>query len=372
MIKAAIIGSTGSIGTQALDVVRKSNGELKVVSLAAGGNAVLLQQQIDEFNPSVATLERGEIDRNSLETFVGEGSYLNAVTKDCDVVLVAMSGFKAYYAIEKAIDLKIDVALANKEAIVSAGDILLKKARENGVKVFPVDSEHSAVYQCLKSGSEIDKIILTASGGSLRDYTPEMLKKVTAEEVLNHPTWVMGKKITVDSATMLNKGFEVIEAMRLFDCGCGDVDVVIHKDSIVHSMVAFKDGAVVAQMGKPSMKTPISYALYKGARKDAGVDKLDFTNLTLDFKKVEEGKYPLYDLAREVARKGGLYPALLVAADEVAVERFLTGEIAFTKIYDVIKYALDKSKEHIINLSVTKENVLFADSTARKFAKEYK
>lgn len=372
MIKIAVIGSTGSIGTQALDVVRISNGELKVVSLSAGFNATLLENQIKEFKPEIATLERGSVQTGGVKAFCGENAFLNAITEDCDVVLIALSGFKAYYAIEKAIELKKDIALANKEAIVSAGEILIKKAWENGVDIYPVDSEHSAIYQCLKCGKEVDKIILTASGGSLRDYTPEMLSGVTAKEVLNHPTWVMGKKITVDSATMLNKGFEVIEAMRLFNCGYDDVKAVIHKDSIVHSMVAFKDGAVIAQMGKPSMKVPLSYALYRGKRVETGVDKLDFNGLVLDFKEVEKGKYPLFDLSLEVAKLGGLFPAMLVGADEVAVERFLKGEIKFTDVYKAVKYALEKGEKETDGLPVTKDNVLFADSTARKFAREYK
>ena len=373
MIKVAVLGSTGSIGSQALEIIQASGGKLKAVSLAAGSNATLLQKQIAQFKPKIATLEQGNVNAGDCSTklYFGEKAYLNAITEDCDVVLVALTGFAGYHAIKRAIELKKNVAVACKEAIVCGGSLLMQTAKENGVEIYPVDSEHSAIWQCLNMHAQtpFEKLIITASGGAFRDYPIEKLNAVTPELALNHPTWKMGKKITVDCATLMNKGFEVIEAMHLFNTPLEKIEVLLHRESIIHSMVAFKDGSVIAQLGNPTMKVPISLALYGGKREQTGVESPDFNKMQgLTFGQVDMQRYPCFALAIECAKKGGLYPCALSSADEEAVALFLQGKIKFNDIYGAVSYALDKFE----NGPVTEENLILVDSTARKYVGEYK
>ncbi len=369
MIKIALLGSTGSIGRQVLNVVDRYPEKFKIVSLAAGSNAALFCEQINKYKPEVATLSNPEkaVEITSIpkETTVyyGENALLHAVIDSADIVFAAVMGFSGLKAVKLAIEMKKNVALANKETLVAGGELIMPLAKKNGVKIIPVDSEHSAIWQCLdfNSDKEFKKLIITASGGALKNKSLTELKSVTASEALCHPTWQMGKKITIDCATMMNKAFEVIEAMWLFNSPIDKIDVVIHPESIIHSMVEFDDGAMIAQMGNPSMEVPIQLALTYPNRLDSEVESLNLIGKSLNFKEVDCDRYPCFKMALEVIKKGGVYPCAMSAGDEETVKLFLEDKISYLEIKDYIEYAVATAE----NLPVTFENLEKVDKMAR-------
>ncbi len=346
MIKIALIGSTGSIGKQTLKIVKNHPEKFEIVSLSAHNNCSLLLEQILEFKPKVACLDNmpnGEKIPNGVEFYSGENAYLNAVIKEADLVVVSVVGFAGLSAVLKAIDLKKNVALANKESLVVGGEIVTKKAEENGVKIIPIDSEHSAIWQSLHFDKTLPfkRLIITASGGPFRTFTKERLSSVTVEQALNHPTWNMGGKITIDSATMMNKGLEVIEAHWLYNVPYEKIDVVVHKESVIHSLVEYEDNSVICQMSYPTMEIPISLALSYPERLTTEVKSLDLVKLgSLHFEELDKAKFRCFDLAVESGKKGGVYPAIMSGANEQAVYSFLKGQIKFEQIADNIESAL--------------------------------
>lgn len=352
MKKIAILGSTGSIGTQTLDVVRQNAGELAVTALAAGHNTVLLEKQIREFSPRIAAVA-DEADARDLRertkdlevTVLSGMDGLLAVAREeqAEILVTAIVGMMGIRPTIAAIEAGKDIALANKETLVTAGHIIMPLAKEKGVKILPVDSEHSAIFQSLQgeAGNEIEKILLTASGGPFRGKTYEELEHVTVEDALRHPNWSMGRKITVDSATMVNKGLEVMEAKWLFGVSLDQVCVVVHPQSILHSAVEFVDGAVIGQMGVPDMRLPIIYALFYPKRKMLHAKKLDLFSVgTLTFEKPDLETFYGLALAYDAMRAGGNVPTVFNAANERAVAKFLDGKIRFLEIPEMISEAM--------------------------------
>ena len=347
MKKIALIGSTGSIGRQTIRVVERYPDRFRVVAMAANANEELFGEQVAALRPEYAALRREGRELSAprgVRFRRGEGAFAEACGyAAADVVVVAVTGFAGLKATLCAIEAGKDVALANKESLVVGGDLVMRRAREKGVRILPVDSEHSAIWQCLQFDrtAPYRRILLTASGGALRDVPKDRLAQVTAREALAHPNWKMGAKITVDCATMLNKGYEVMEAMHLYGASLAQIEVLIHRESIVHSMVEWEDGAVLAQMGVPSMELPIQLALTYPQRLDCGLPRVDFTALgALHFEAVEEDRYPCFVLAKECARRGGAAPCVLNAAGEVAVDAFLRGQIKYPQIAEIIEKAL--------------------------------
>lgn len=372
MKKIALIGSTGSIGRQVLQVVDKHPESFKIVSLCANKNAKLLSEQISRYKPVIATLTDSLAAQNikNLPTkttfYYGENSMLHAVCECADIVFVAVTGFAGLKAVLSAINQGKTVALANKESLVCGGELVTRLAKEKGVQIIPVDSEHSAIWQCLDFDREkpFENLILTASGGAFRDLPLENLDSVTAEDALKHPNWDMGKKITIDCATMVNKAFEVIEAKWLFNTTYDKIDVLVHPQSIVHSMVSFRDGSVIAQLARADMKLPIALALTYPERVEVSSDKLSLLGKSLDFLSLDDNRYPCFSIVMEAARRGGVYPCALSCANEVAVEYFLQGKIKFSKIQDVLRYVLD----NITPMDVTYDNLVGVDKLARSLA----
>lgn len=372
MKKIALLGSTGSIGKQVLEVVDVHPDLYRITALTANKNYKDLQAQMWRYKPDIAVLCDPEYAKyvteipNGVSFYYGENAMLHAAISDCDLVFVAVTGFSGLSAVICAIENGKDVALANKESLVAGGEIVTALAEKHGVNLIPVDSEHSAIWQALNFDRKksFEKLIITASGGAFRDYDYEDLKKVTAKEALLHPNWKMGAKITVDCATMVNKGFEVAEAKWLFNADLDKIDVVIHRESVVHSMVQFSDGAILAQMGEPSMKVPISLALTYPDRLDVGVKKLCFDGLSLNFSKPDLKRYPCFPLVLEAIKRGKNYPCALSAANEIAVNLFLSGKIGYTEIYDYLAQSLDETKAE----NVTKESLLVTDKQARSRA----
>lgn len=375
MIKIALLGSTGSIGRQVLNVAERYSEKFRIVSMAAGSNAALFEKQINKFKPEIATIRNPadlyKITEIPKETslFYGENALLHAVTEKADIVVAAVTGYAGLKAVKAAIEMKKNVALANKETLVAGGSVIMPLAEKNGVKIIPVDSEHSAIWQCLDFNEEkkFRKLIITASGGAFRDLKKADLNKVTAADALRHPNWLMGNKITIDCATMMNKGFEVIEAMWLFNAAPKDIEVLIHPQSLIHSMVEFDDGAILAQMGVPSMELPIQLALTYPERLNTFLNPLSLAGKTLEFKEVDRDFYPCFRLAEQAACEGDNYPCALSAADEVAVSEFLAGRIKFTDIARVAEYVLEKTGRLAVNF----ESLDYTDEKARKTAAEY-
>ena len=368
MKKISILGSTGSIGRQTLDIINKD--EIEVVALACGKNIDLLSKQIERFAPQIVSVEREEdakalaTKHPNLEVFWGEEG-LNAVAEcDADLMINAIMGMVGLEPTYKAIISGKDIALANKETLVAGGEIIMKAAQDKGIEILPVDSEHSAIYQCLNTNKNrinaeniVRRIILTASGGPFRGYSLEELQNVTLKDALNHPNWSMGKKITVDSATMMNKGLEVIEAKWLFDVDLYKIDVHVHPQSIVHSAVEFIDGSIIAQMGMPDMRVPISYAINYGERKkiisasEASMDLeankgMKFTDLfeigNLTFEKPDMSVFKCLAFAYAALEEGKSYPAVLNSANEALVDLFLNEKIQFIDIQNNLESFLDK------------------------------
>lgn len=349
--KIALIGSTGSIGRQVINVVNRYPERFEIVAIAANTGGELFQRQMAEQKPAFAALRaEGETPQGipaNTRFARGEGAFEEACAyPSADVVFVAVTGFAGLKAALCAIGAKKDIALANKECLVAGGDLVMPAAEAAGVRVLPVDSEHSALWQCLSfdRNAPFSKLILTASGGALRDVPLEKLPDMTAKDALAHPNWDMGAKITVDCATMLNKGFEVIEAMHLYNAPLEKIEVVMHRESIVHSMVAFEDGAVLAQMSYPSMELPIQLALTYPERLRANAAPLDFAKLSaLHFSAPDPVRYPCFTLALECAKQGGDMPCALNAAGEVAVQAFLRGQIKYTQIAEIIERTLERT-----------------------------
>ncbi|MDY3248938.1 MAG: 1-deoxy-D-xylulose-5-phosphate reductoisomerase [Candidatus Choladocola sp.] len=352
MKKIAILGSTGSIGTQTLEVVR-ANQDIQVTALSAGKNIHLLEKQIREFRPAVAAVW-DEADAAQLRCAVAdldvkimsgmEGLIAVAVCESAQILVTAIVGMIGIVPTIEAIKAGKDIALANKETLVTAGHIIMPLARKQGVRILPVDSEHSAIFQSLngEDGRQIEKILLTASGGPFRGRTAEELKKVQLEDALKHPNWAMGRKITIDSASMVNKGLEVMEARWLFGTTLDQIQVVIQPQSIIHSMVQFTDGAVIAQLGTPDMKLPIQYALYYPERRFLEGERLDFAKVgSITFENPDMETFRGLAYAFEAAKTGGSMPTVFNAANERAVSKFLERKIGFTQIYEIIRYCMD-------------------------------
>lgn len=378
MIKIALLGSTGSIGRQTLDVVRRYSDKLSVISLSAGTNSCAFFNQIEEFKPKIATLNQS-IPENVVDKykdtrfFSGEDAYLEAVIEEADLIVVALVGFVGVKAVLKAIDMGKDIALANKESLVVGGSLVMKKAKEKGINIYPIDSEHSAIWQSLgmDATTNFDEIYITASGGALRDTDLQKLSGVKAEEALKHPNWAMGKKITIDCATMVNKAFEVIEAKWLFNASFDKIKVLLHRESIIHSMVKFSDGAVIAQLGAPSMEVPIQLALLR-ERKPTVTPAVDFIKLgKMTFSEVDEKRYPCFFLAIKCAKIGHNYPCALNAANEVAVQAFLNDEITFGDIFAVLEKTVNSlSVREIDSLEALELEDKKARQTAQKIIGE--
>ncbi len=375
--RIAVLGSTGSIGQNTLSVVREHPEHFDVIGLAAGSNVREMVRQIREFSPrivSMATPEAAEQVRSEVGEEVRvvsgeEGALEVAAHPEVSTVISAIVGSRGLRPTLAAIRAGKTIGLANKETLVMAGAIVMREAEKAGVSILPVDSEHSAIFQCLNGErpGDVQRIILTASGGAFRDLSREALESVTREQALTHPKWSMGAKVTIDSATMMNKGLEVIEAHWLFDLPYDRIDVVIHPESIVHSMVEFRDGAVMAQLGTPDMRVPIQYALSYPARLPLTARPLDLVALgALHFRRADFARFPCLKMAYEAGRAGGTMPAVLNAANEVAVERFLAGEISFLAIEEVIERVLSA---HDCIANPTLEAIEEADRWAREQAK---
>ena len=378
MKKIAVLGSTGSIGTQTLDVVRNHADILKIEVLAANNNDELLEKQIEEFAPSIAVLN----DKNAYEKLKarysgktqllwGEEGLIEGVVNDkIDTVVTSLMGFAGLRPTMAAITAGKNIALANKETLVVAGELVMRSAKEKNIEIMPVDSEHGALFQCLhgEDMTKVDKLIVTASGGPFRGKTKEELKNVSVKQCLNHPTWKMGRKITIDSATLMNKGLEVIEAKQLYGVSYDNIQVVVHPQSIVHSMVQYVDGSVIAQLASTDMRLPIQYALTYPERLACVAPKLDFWQMQpLTFEKPDMDTFRALALAYEAGKIGGSMPCVMNAANEIAVEAFLNEQISFLDIYDIIE---DEMLSHIILVSPELEDLFEIDAKTRQNVKE--
>lgn len=353
MKKIALIGSTGSIGRQVLSVIKRHSDMFSLVSLSAGNNKDLFLSQVKEFKPKIATaISPVKIDKteySETEFFFGEDAFTNAIIDEADIVVVSLVGFKGIVAVLDAIKKGKNIALANKESLVVGGNIVMKLAKEKGVSIVPIDSEHSAVWQALSFDFNMpfSKIILTASGGAFRDYTEEQLKTATAKDALRHPNWDMGAKITIDCATLVNKAFEVIEAKWLYNAPFSKIDVIIHRESIIHSIVEFPDGASICQMSYPTMELPIQTALMYPERKNCDLKGVDFAKLgKLTFSPLDNKRFPCFELVVNAGKQGGTYPAVVNGANEEAVKRFLEGKISYNDIYKSLDNALNTYQGH--------------------------
>lgn len=356
MKRVTILGATGSIGTQTLDVISQNLDDFEVVALTASESVEKMAELIQRFCPSYAVMKNEEkaeelrklLPSHSCEILYGMDGFVTVSTlKNVDVVVAAMVGMIGLRPVMEAIRAGKDIALANKETLVTAGHIIMPLAKEYGVSILPVDSEHSAIFQCLngEKKSQIETLFLTASGGPFRHSTKEELEKVTVEQALMHPNWSMGAKITIDSATMINKGLEMIEAKWLFDVDIDKIHVLVQPKSVIHSMVGFVDGAVMAQLGTPDMRLPIQYALYYPERNYLGGERLNFEALAdIQFEKPNTDVLRGVPIAVEASRIGGSMLTAMNAANEYAVARFLKKDIAFLQIYDMIEYAMSKHR----------------------------
>jgi len=374
----AILGSTGSIGTQALDVIAANREQFRVTALAAYHNDQLLEEQIEHFKPDIAVLVDHEAADRLIRRYSGstvilkgeEGLIAAATHSTVHTVLTSLVGFAGLKPTIAAIEAGKNIALANKETLVAAGELITNLAKEKGVKILPVDSEHSAIFQCLQGENKknINRILLTASGGPFRGRSTQELQQITVEDCLRHPTWSMGKKITIDSATLANKGLEVIEARWLFDVDYSQIEVLVHPQSIVHSMVEYIDGSVIAQLGMADMRVPIQYAFTYPERLIAEYPKLDFKTLSaLTFAAPDTTTFPALALAYYAGRIGGTVPCVFNAANEEAVYAFLGGKIRFLDIMTVIRTVVEK---HTVIATPNLEDIYRADLWARSQAKE--
>jgi 1-deoxy-D-xylulose-5-phosphate reductoisomerase len=379
MISVAVLGSTGSIGTQTLDVIRSNPEDFSVEVLAAGTSTDLVMKQIEEFKPSLVVManveacERIKSEFDSLQVYYGKENLEKAATQS-DVIVNAIVGFAGLPVTLSALHAGKRLALANKESLIAGGPIVRKVRESTNAEIIPVDSEHCALHQCLRGNVDnlnepsesVKKLLLTASGGPFREWTKDQLRKVTVEDSLNHPTWNMGPKITVDSSTLMNKGLEIIEAHELFGIEYEQIDVVVHPQSIVHSMVEFVDSSVIAQLSMPDMRLPISYALRYPERGQSPWGEIDWGTLNrLDFEKPNEDLFPCLGLAYEAGQMGETAPAWLNAANEIAVEAFLRGSIDWIQISEIIQLTLNECDG---NLAEVENDIYAADKKAREIA----
>lgn len=372
MKKILLLGCSGSIGKQTIDIIKEHKDSLQLVGVSVYNNVDYLKELLAEFDIKFAYLKNYNEELNNLypntKFFYGDNGLEEIVKEDYDLLVNALVGFVGFVPTLNAINANKDIALANKETLVAGGQIIMKAIKEKGVKLFPIDSEHSAILQCLQGHNKKDvkRLIITASGGSFRDKRRDELEDATLEDALHHPNWSMGSKITIDSATMMNKGFEIIEAHYLFDIPFDKIEPVLHYSSIVHSMVEYEDGSVIAQMSNPDMHLPIRYALlFPNNLKDENSQYLDFSKmLNLDFRPVDYGRYPLVKLAKEVGSLEGSFGAILIGANDEAVSLFLNGHIKFMEIeeyiFDTLKHA------HFIQNPNVKDII-----EANRWAKDY-
>jgi 1-deoxy-D-xylulose-5-phosphate reductoisomerase len=373
--RVTILGSTGSIGTQALEVIREFKSQFEVIGLSAGKNFPLLEKQIEEFSPKMISISDEEGYRllkkkyPRIEVYFGdEGLDILATDSRVDLVLVSVVGFQGLRPTLSAVRAKKIVALANKESLVAGGQILMEEVRRYGVTLIPIDSEHSAIFQCLQgeSDKEIDRVILTASGGPFYKWGIEELANIGFQDALKHPTWAMGVKNTIDSSTLMNKGLEVIEASWLFNIEIDKIEVVIHPQSVIHGIVEFSDGSMIAQMSKPDMRLPIHYALNYPGRMKRLFERFDFKAYErLEFFEPDQEKFPCLGLAIEALKKGGSLPCFMSAANEVLVHRFSLGEISWQMIGQKLG---DLMKGHNVLPAFSFEELFFADSEGREAA----
>ncbi len=375
--RISILGSTGSIGRQTLEVVDRFPEKFEVVALAAGSNVDEIVRQSLKYKPKLVSIGKPEdvqkikplVSEETIVRFGIEGMVEAAVLEEVDVVVTSVTGTLGLLPTIEAIKAGKDIALANKETLVAAGDLVMALVKEKGVKIFPVDSEHSAIFQSLNGEKrpDVNKLILTASGGPFRNKSSKELINIRPEDALRHPNWSMGRKITIDSATLMNKGLEVIEARWLFGIDFQKIDVVIHPQSIIHSMVEFVDGSVIGQMGLPDMKLPIQYALSYPDRWENGFPKLDLLQIgKLTFERPRTEVFPALPLAFEAGRLGGTMPAVMNAANEIAVELFLAGHIGFVKIVELIENVMGK---HTLIKVPDLNGILESDRWAREETK---
>lgn len=373
--KISILGSTGSIGRQALEVVDRMPDNFEIYALAAAHNIELISEQIRKYNPEVVSMDDKdaalalEKEFHGLTVLCGNDGLVeiaqNAIN---DIVLVSVTGLNGLFPTLAAINSNVDVALANKETLVAAGDIVNERLKKSKAKLLPVDSEHSAIHQCIKDISMVRKLLITASGGPFRDKSLEYMKNASVEQTLNHPKWHMGSKITVDSATLMNKGLEVIEAHHLFGVDYDDIEVVIHPQSVIHSAVEYNDGSVIAQMGIPSMHIPIQYALtYPERSEGIKTDSFDFYKIgQLTFEKPDFKKFRCLELAYHSGKEGGTNPVVLNAANEVAVYAYLEKKIPLYRIWEIVEDALSKHKT-LRNPSLA--DIIEVDKNTRDYVK---
>jgi len=379
------LGSTGSIGDSTLDLVRRgAAGEFKVVALTANSNAKKLAEQAIEFgaefvalaDPENADTLRDILAGHSIEIGIGPEALLEAASRQADFCMAAIIGAAGLEPTLAAVDQGLHLGLANKECLVCAGDLFMRRVLEKGTTLLPVDSEHNAIFQVLETERPkgVRRLILTASGGPFREATEERLKSVTRADALDHPVWDMGAKISIDSATLMNKGLELIEASYLFNRPSSEIDVVVHPQSIIHSMVEYIDGSILAQLGSPDMRTPIAYAMAWPERMQAPVERLDLTKMGgLTFFEPDTAKFPALRLARQALEAGGKAPCVLNAANEIAVAAFLDGKIAFMDIPKIVETALDKHAglSCFAKSPDVTEDIIRTDASARKTAHEH-
>lgn len=371
--RISILGSTGSIGTQALEVIEKLQDKFEIVALSGGSNIELLKQQANKFKPEYVCIGKENSQKIEIEgskvVYGPEGLEEICSNRENDIILVAVSGKIGLKPTIKAIENGIDIALANKETLVMAGDIVMQKAKNAGVNIIPVDSEHCAIHQCIKNISQVEKLIITASGGPFLHKSIEEMKNATVAQALAHPKWNMGKKITVDSATLMNKGLEIIEAHHLFNMAYEKIDVVVHPQSIIHSAIEYVDGSVIAQLGLPSMHIPIQYAITYPKRFEGIKSKsFSFSEIArLDFEKPDFNKFPALEMAYTAGKEGGSATVCLNAANEEAVFAFLKDEIKLYDIYSITEEMMSKHKT-VKNPSI--DEILEIDNEIREKTKE--
>lgn len=377
MKRIAILGSTGSIGTQALDIIDRNRNLLKVTVLSCASNIQLLCQQIEKFSPEMVIVDKEDDALHlsgkyrNLEVFYGMEGLITAAESQYDLLLNSLVGMRGLIPTYHAVCQGRDIALANKETLVAGGEIVMDMAEKNHVKMLPVDSEHSAIFQCLQGNKkeQLKKIYLTASGGPFRGYNLDQLESVSLEQALKHPNWSMGSKVTIDSATMMNKGLEVIEAKWLFDVPVSKIQIAVHPQSVIHSMVEYADNSIIAQLGAPDMRVPISYAFGYPDRIENTFEPLDLFGLGshLTFEKPDVKVFKNIAIAYEAAEKGGTYPALMNGANEALVQLFLEKKIKFTDIQNTIERIMNA---HVPTYNLGLEDILEADKAARKMVYE--
>jgi len=373
-----ILGSTGSVGKQTLEVIQNEPESFEVFALSAWRNIDLLKTQIEKFKPKYVVVKDDKLakelknklkNKHSCNILYGEfGISKISTIKEVDTVIVAITGITALKPVLEAINAKKEICLANKELIVSAGEILTEEARANGIKIVPIDSEHSGILQCIQADyyENIEKIIITASGGPFYNLKETALDRVSVEEALNHPNWEMGNKVTIDSATLMNKGLEVIEAYWLFDIPLSKIDILIHPQSYIHALVQYEDGSMIAQMSNHDMRIPIHFALHYPKRVKNNLTRLSLAKIgQLTFKKLDTKRFPSVELCYEAIKQGGTYPAALNAANEVAVNSFLNQSLRFKDIIRVVSIVMEKHKNKL-NPSIS--DIIYHDRETRKLA----